>query len=495
MSQAKALVRQESPAQRLGTLYIASFFMVVALAGLGQYFVLRELSRQSSVARSVVELVGGGSSERPLSLAALAAVAEEDAGKRRQILASLGQVLEQQRGGAPGAASPVDKIIETEGPGSESSRLLARAAAGRVAASQAADRLLALFNGEGLARPSSAETTPHLQAILDGEEVATRAVEELSRAAGEGFVARSKRLALFQYELFGLLFSVLVLEGLFVVNPAVVKIRLFMRNMERSNDELENYARKLERSNKELQDFASVASHDLQEPLRKVQAFSDRLRSRCGAALDAQGREYLDRVQNAAARMQTLINDLLTYARVSTKAQPFVLTDLVTVTKEVVSDLEARIEQVNGTVEVGELPNLDADPLQVRQLMQNLIGNALKYKRPDVAPVVKISGIHPIKEPATLEGDATPVLCQIVVEDNGIGFEEIYAEKIFTIFQRLHGRAEYEGTGVGLAVCRKIVERHGGSITARSTPGRGSTFTVTLPMRQPKEKSADGCAA
>ncbi len=270
-----------------------------------------------------------------------------------------------------------------------------------------------------------------------------------------------------------------------------------MRDMERSNDELKKYSQKLERSNKELQDFASVASHDLQEPLRKVQAFSDRLKSKAGEALDAQCRDYLDRVQNAAARMQTLINDLLTYARVSSKAQPFVLTNLVTVTREVVSDLEARIEQVNGSVEVGDLPDLDADPMQVRQLMQNLIGNALKYKRPDVPPVVKISGVHPIKNPTAVSGDGSQVLCQIVVEDNGIGFEEIYADKIFTIFQRLHGRNEYEGTGVGLAVCRKIVERHGGTITARSTPGKGSVFTVTLPMRHPKdeEKSADGRAA
>jgi light-regulated signal transduction histidine kinase (bacteriophytochrome) len=186
---------------------------------------------------------------------------------------------------------------------------------------------------------------------------------------------------------------------------------------------------------------------------------------------------------------------LLTYARVATKAQPFLPTDLVSVTRDVVSDLEARIEQVHGTVEIGALPHLDADPMQVRQLMQNLIGNALKYKRPDIPPVVKISGIHPIGDRSIVPLAAAADFCQIVVEDNGIGFEEIYAEKIFTIFQRLHGRTEYEGTGVGLAVCRKIVERHGGSITARSTPGLGSTFTVTLPIRQPKEKPADVFAA
>ena len=158
------------------------------------------------------------------------------------------------------------------------------------------------------------------------------------------------------------------------------------------------------------------------------------------------------------------------------------------------SDLEARIEQVNGRVEVGELPTVDADPLQVRQLMQNLIGNSLKYQRPDVPPVVSIyeSSSH-ARTPARTRNAPPGPYCQILVEDNGIGFDEIYAEKIFTIFQRLHGRTEYEGTGVGLAVCRKIVERHGGTITARSTPGKGSTFMVTLPVRQPKEMTPDEC--
>ncbi len=185
--------------------------------------------------------------------------------------------------------------------------------------------------------------------------------------------------------MFLLVLFVLVFEGLFVVNPAVLKIQRFMEDMGRSHEELKVYAKKLERSNKELQDFASVASHDLQEPLRKVQAFSDRLRTRCSGAIDEHGRDCLDRIQNAAGRMQTLINDLLTYSRVSTKARPFVPTDFATITHEVVSDLEARIEQVNGRVEVGELPTVDADPLQVRQLMQNLIGNSLKYKKADVA--------------------------------------------------------------------------------------------------------------
>lgn len=253
-----------------------------------------------------------------------------------------------------------------------------------------------------------------------------------------------------------------------------------------AEERLKRYATKLEFSNRELQDFAYVASHDLQEPLRKVQAFSDRLLAGYDQALDERGRDYLERMQNAAKRMQALINDLLTYSRVTTRAQPFQAVDLGQVAREVVSDLEVRLEEVNGRVELGDLPSIEADATQMRQLLQNLIGNALKFHRQDEAPVVKVSarllngaGKQPVTHPAD-----RAERCQLTVEDNGIGFDEKYVDRIFQIFQRLHGRNTYEGTGVGLATARKIVERHSGSITATSRPGQGSTFTVTLPIRQ-----------
>jgi PAS domain S-box-containing protein len=252
--------------------------------------------------------------------------------------------------------------------------------------------------------------------------------------------------------------------------------------LRRSEAELIKFAAKLESSNRELQDFASVASHDLQEPLRKIQAFGDRLKTKHGDALGDGGRDYLERMQNAAGRMQTLINDLLTFSRVTTKAQPFVTVDLAEVASGVVSDLEARVERSGGRVEMGEMLTIDADPLQMRQLLQNLIGNALKFHKPEEPPLVKVwceraaSGVVIGAEPEG--GD----LCRIHVADNGIGFDEKYLDRIFTVFQRLHGRHAYEGTGVGLAVCRRIAERHGGSITATSEPGRGSTFVVTLPV-------------
>ncbi len=262
----------------------------------------------------------------------------------------------------------------------------------------------------------------------------------------------------------------------------------------RAEATLQAYAAELARSNRELQEFAYVASHDLQEPLRKVQAFGDRLKARFGETLGEEGRDYIARMHSAATRMQDMINGLLAYSRVTTKAQPFVPVNLAQVAREVVSDLEVRIEQTDARVEIAELPTLEADPTQMRQLLQNLIANALKFHREGAPPVVKVYQTSP---PAPLlrgEGGAAPPPSQgggwgvgmvgIAVEDNGIGFDEKYLDRIFQPFQRLHGRSEYEGSGIGLAICRKIVERHGGTITAASQPGVGSTFIVTLPARQ-----------
>jgi signal transduction histidine kinase len=243
----------------------------------------------------------------------------------------------------------------------------------------------------------------------------------------------------------------------------------------------------LARSNRELEQFASVASHDLQEPLRKIQAFGDRLQSKFAAALGEQGRDYIDRMLYSSARMRALINDLLTFSRIDTRGQKFVPCDLSAIAREVLTDLESRIEETGARVELGHLPVIQADELQMRQLLQNLIGNGLKFHRPDVPPLIEVNGrdvpAPGVADGATraIEGDSTEPRCEIVVKDNGIGFEEAYLDRIFNVFQRLHSRQEYEGTGMGLAICRKIAERHGGSITARSAPGAGATFIVTLP--------------
>jgi len=248
-------------------------------------------------------------------------------------------------------------------------------------------------------------------------------------------------------------------------------------------------AEQLRRSNLELLEFASVASHDLQEPLRKIQAFGDRLKVKCSASLGENGRDYLERMQDAARRMQILLHDLLTLSRVTSKAQPFEPVDLRKIVEDVVSDLEVRIEQTGARVEIGRLPTIEADPAQMRQLLQNLISNALKFQRAEVKPEVIISA-KVLDNADSLAGSMPGAeICQIQVRDNGIGFDERYLERIFQVFQRLHSRSEFEGTGIGLAVCRKITDRHMGTISAKSTEGDGATFIVTLPVKQRMSES------
>jgi signal transduction histidine kinase len=235
---------------------------------------------------------------------------------------------------------------------------------------------------------------------------------------------------------------------------------------------LNNYARELERSNAELTNFALIASHDLSEPLRKVMVFGDRLRNRL-ANSDEKSLDDISRMQNATVRMQQLIDDLLSYAKVTTRAQPFKGANFNQVIKEALLNLEASISESKGIVNLEALPTIEADPTQIRQLFQNLIGNALKYCAEGVTPVINIS---------SQPGSDNKI--NIFIKDNGIGFEQEYANRIFGLFQRLHGRTEFPGTGMGLAICKKIVERHGGTIKAKSAPGKGSTFIITLPVKQ-----------
>ena len=251
-----------------------------------------------------------------------------------------------------------------------------------------------------------------------------------------------------------------------------VSIRYEITQRKLAEEQLRVYADKLEASNRELQDFASIAAHDLQEPLRKIQAFGDRLGSNTKSELSVESRDYLERMMSSAKRMRRLIDDLLTYSRIASKAKEFIPADLNHVVHDVLSDLELRIEQTHAKVEVGILPTVQADLSQMRQLLQNLIANSLKFSNKDVSPVIKISA------------EIKKHVCVLTVEDNGIGFDEKYTDRIFTIFQRLHGKHEYEGTGVGLAVCRRIAERHGGHIAAKSSLGSGATFYVTLPLLQ-----------
>jgi signal transduction histidine kinase len=259
---------------------------------------------------------------------------------------------------------------------------------------------------------------------------------------------------------------------------------------------VQEHARELARSNAELEQFSSVASHDLQEPLRKIRMFGDRLREGLGEGLAGEPASDLGRMQNAAERMQRLINDLLDFSRVTHRGKAFEPVDLAKITREVLADLEARVVESNARVDVGDLPVIDADGTQMRQLIQNLVGNALKFHREGNPPIVRIRSNVISEGVPRFSAEATASdRCVITVEDNGIGFDEKYAERVFTAFERLHNRSSYEGTGIGLSIARKIVWRHGGDITATSSPDHGATFTVTLPVHQNGNAGSDNGTA
>jgi len=246
-----------------------------------------------------------------------------------------------------------------------------------------------------------------------------------------------------------------------------------------AQDSLDAYSKRLEQSNEHLEDFAVVTAHDMQEPLRKVELFAGRLLAVSGSDLNEWARDNLGRVERSVRRMRRLIDHLLSFARVSTGDLSFESVDLGTLAGEVVDDLHSLIQETGGEVVVGHLPVIEADPTQMTQLPTDLIGNALKFHRPDVPPSVMVDG--QIVDDDRIGGSQ---MCRFTVRDSGIGFDEMHTGTIFSMFQRLHGHGEYSGTGIGLAVCQRIVENHGGEITAVSTPGEGSTFIVNLPVNR-----------
>lgn len=246
------------------------------------------------------------------------------------------------------------------------------------------------------------------------------------------------------------------------------KLTLDLKISERS---LKEYAAQLERSNYELEQFATIASHDLQAPLRKLILFSDFIRESAGENLPLECYDYIERIQKATTKMQRLITDLLALSRVTRLGKPFQSVELREILRDVVIDLDPRCQDVQGAIEIEGACTVDADETQMHQMFQNIIDNALKFCKKDVPPLVQIH--------IAAKDDET---CEITVRDNGIGFDEQHAERIFAVFERLHGESEYEGTGIGLAIVRRIVERHGGKVIAHSTPGEGSVFIVTLPI-------------
>ncbi|MDC8830703.1 sensor histidine kinase [Alteromonas gilva] len=246
--------------------------------------------------------------------------------------------------------------------------------------------------------------------------------------------------------------------------------------------ELQVFAEELSRSNRELEDFAFVASHDLQEPLRKIRAFGNRISTGYESVMDERGQDFLRRMLNAAERMSMLISDLLAFSRVTTRGKDFTSTDLNSIVASVLDDLEIKIEETSAVIELDDLPTIQADTTQMNQLFLNLLSNALKFVKPDTTPHISVR--YASIDETNVEGlHLLPGLkwFKITLQDNGIGFEQSFAEKIFAPFQRLHGRSEYQGTGIGLAVCRRIVERHNGTIQAFGEPQQGARFEIYLP--------------
>lgn len=248
----------------------------------------------------------------------------------------------------------------------------------------------------------------------------------------------------------------------------VTELRELDRNLKLRVDEINRTNAELERSNKELEQFAYVASHDLQEPLRVISGYTQLLQRRYSTQLDKDANEYIDFAVDGAKRMQTLINDLLTFSRVSSRAKAFSSVDLNDVLRVVVANLRAALAENQGTIDYSMLPIVHGDRTQLIQLFQNLLGNSLKFHRDGVAPIVKVEATKRDKH------------WEFCVADNGIGISPQYADKIFVIFQRLHTRDKYPGTGIGLALCKKIIERHGGEIWLDTQVKEGATFHFTL---------------
>lgn len=316
---------------------------------------------------------------------------------------------------------------------------------------------------------SAPELCPHEQTIADGRQHIAEVYEE---NLGGYFLVSTTPLR----DEDG------AIVGTVHVARDITERKLMEEELRKSRDELEtrvnertaDLARavaRLELINQELQEFAFVASHDLQEPLRKIQSFCDLVLRSNMDRVDEKGKDHLTRIQQAAKRMQQLLKDLLNYSRVASHPEPFQSVDMKAIITEAAEVFEHKLKEIGGKIEILEMPVIEADSSQMTRLFQNLIGNAVKYAGSQKLYI-------------RIYSDRTGSFHRFFVEDNGIGFEEKYLDRIFSPFQRLHGSAKYTGTGMGLAICRKIAERHSGSITAKSTPARGSTFIVLLPVKQ-----------
>lgn len=275
-----------------------------------------------------------------------------------------------------------------------------------------------------------------------------------------------------------------------VSNQQQVPVRIIgtirdITSLKDAEEQLAKHVEELSRSNKELEEFAYVASHDLQEPLRKISTFTDRIVGKYNEHLDDEGRLYLKRILASTQNMRLLIDNLLEFSRITRQPYSYVSTNLGTLVSDVRKDLDLTIEETGGALQIGKLPVIEAIPGQMKQLFNNLLSNAFKFRKENQPPVIAIESAVATEEEKQKHGlPQDKTYHTISVTDNGIGFEEEYATRIFQIFQRLHGKSEYPGTGIGLAICKKIAEHHNGVIFAENIPGQGARFTAILPEHQ-----------
>lgn len=268
-------------------------------------------------------------------------------------------------------------------------------------------------------------------------------------------------------------------QKMLCINRDITALRSFEKEQERN-------IRELNRSNRDLEEFAYIASHDLQEPLRKISMFTERLRAKYESGLDQEGELFIDRILASASNMRTLIDNLLDFSRANRRSNTFDQVDLQMILQNVISDLELKIEETKAQIDFeGTFPSLEAVTSEMTQLFSNILSNALKFRKQDTGTLIQVRGSKLSRaEKHTLGLPSTQQFHKIEIQDNGIGFEPEYAERIFQIFQRLNGKSEYPGSGIGLAICKKIVEKHNGLIFAKSKPEEGATFTVILPEKQ-----------
>jgi len=256
------------------------------------------------------------------------------------------------------------------------------------------------------------------------------------------------------------------------------------RQLKHNNKQLEEINHALEMSNYDLQQFASVASHDLQEPLRKIQIYANLLLNKHSVEFSTSANSHLQKIISSSDRMRTLIHDILSFSQLLDNDDKYELTDLNVLAKELLKDFELVIEEKKAAITIEDLPAIEVNPGQIRQVLQNIIGNALKFSRPDAVPEINISGKRIWENSFDSKPQTDGPYASIHIKDNGIGFDEKYMSNVFTLFKRLHTKDKYEGTGIGLAITKRIIEKHNGQIIACSQEGKGSEFIFVLPVKQ-----------